>query len=178
MRRMEWTDEKVAALTANYPVHGAAWDGWDRVLGLVTRDQLYAKARRLGLTVDKRLRDETDRAAKAEREANVIERELVRYSHRVPPYLCSSTGRVVLRDLLENAPALRGLLEQAGVDLAFLEEGRYNRWTEPEDRVISEAFWAGEPLHVIAARAGRPVKSTGARLRYLGLYVSERETNA
>lgn len=44
-----WTEEEDSLVRALYPTHGAAWDGWSRLLPGKTRRQVTYRANRMGV---------------------------------------------------------------------------------------------------------------------------------
>lgn len=60
LKRRGWSKEEEDALLENYPVHGPAWKGWERLCPGRSRDQIERRARRLRLA-------DTDGAPSAER---------------------------------------------------------------------------------------------------------------
>ena len=102
--------------------------------------------------------------------------ELAAYAAMPTEYRWAPKGRKVLADLFAACPSLRALVEAAGVDpdAAVPERRRSARWTEAEERALSEMYWAGEPVDAMAARLGRSASGVRCRLGRLGLYLGDR----
>ena len=102
--------------------------------------------------------------------------ELAAYAAMPTEYRWAPKGRKVLADVFAACPSLRALVEAAGVDpdAAVPERRRSARWTEEEDRTLSEMFWAGEPVAAMAARLGRSASGVRCRLGRIGLYLGDR----
>lgn len=107
---------------------------------------------------------------------SALAEELAAYAAMPTEYRWAPKGRKVLADLFAACPSLRALVEAAGVDpdAAVPERRRSARWTEEEDRALSEMFWAGEPVDVMAARLGRSASGVRGRLVRIGLYLGDR----
>ena len=80
--------------------------------------------------------------------------------------------------ILQNAKVLRALL--AGISAldvkaardarrSALPENVGTRWTDEEERALTDAFRAGDTLQEIAGRVGRSVRAIEARLIKVGL---------
>lgn len=107
---------------------------------------------------------------------SALAEELAAYAAMPTEYRWAPKGRKVLADLFAACPSLRALVEAAGVDpdAAVPERRRSARWTEEEDRALSEMFWAGEPVAAMAARLGRSASGVRGRLVRIGLYLGDR----
>lgn len=105
-----------------------------------------------------------------------LSEELAAYAAMPTEYRWAPKGRKVLADVFAACPSLRALVEAAGVDpdAAVPERRRSARWTEEEDRALSEMFWAGEPVGAMAARLGRSACGVRGRLVRIGLYLGDR----
>ncbi len=61
-----WTEEEDSLVRALYPVHGAAWDGWSRLLPGKTQRQVTYRANRMGVYSRAGLRHKRPRWSAAE----------------------------------------------------------------------------------------------------------------
>ena len=107
---------------------------------------------------------------------SALAEELAAYAAMPTEYRWAPKGRKVLADVFAACPSLRALVEAAGVDpdAAVPERRRSARWTEAEERALSEMYWAGEPVAAMAARLGRSASGVRCRLGRLGLYLGDR----
>lgn len=108
---------------------------------------------------------------------SALAEELALYAATKTPYHSDPYGRTVLRDLLERCPSLAALLEREGAGPEALDpEWRKSaRWTEADDRALSEMYWSGETLGAMAGAMGRTEAATAQRLCKLGIPMSERK---
>ncbi|MEY8436572.1 hypothetical protein AAK967_02345 [Atopobiaceae bacterium 24-176] len=92
-------------------------------------------------------------------------------------YTCAPQGRRVLRDVLGECPTLRALVVAAGVDPDNYDGmgRRYARWTEGEERTVSEMYWAGADIADMAVAVSRGEGAVHNRLNHMGLYLMDRK---
>ncbi len=103
--------------------------------------------------------------------------ELAAFAAVPDRYTSAPQGRRVLRDVLGECPTLRALVVAGGVDPEWLlgPSRSHARWTEGEERRLSEMFWAGATVPEMAAALSRGRAGTLRRLYELGLSMSDRE---
>lgn len=103
--------------------------------------------------------------------------ELAAFAAVPARYTCAPQGRRVLRDVLDECPTLRALVVAAGVDPDDYDGmgRRYARWTEGEERTLSEMYWAGAGIADMAEAVSRGEGAVHLRLNRMGLYLRDRK---